>query len=358
MEKFNCIALTGGGTAGHAIPALALVPMLRKYFRRIIYIGSEGGIEASLALLEGIEYFATPTVKFDRKKWRANLRIPRILHEASATARKILSDNGVNVVFSKGGYCALPAVLGAKAEGIPIVLHESDRTLGLANRFSRLFTPHLLSAFQDLPGGQWVGNPMREGLIRGDSQRAPRFAKRRPTLLVMGGSQGALAINQTLADSIDLLSGYNIIHLYGKSPIDIKRENYVGMEYCHEIENVFAAADGVVCRAGAGTLFELAALGKKVLMIPLPKGESRGDQEENAAYFAETYGFAYLSQEELTPQNFSQAIERMIHQPSRAHIHNPLEANFRVARYLYEHASSQPKRQKSTNIFQKSDKRS
>lgn len=325
------IVLTGGGTAGHVMPALALVPYLRADFGEIHYVGQAGGVEETLAKKAGLPFFGTQTIRFERQQWWKNGKIPFVLHKAVQEVYAYLVDIGASVVFSKGGYCALPAVLAAHKAGIPIVCHESDYSLGLANRVSLLYTKHLLTSFADTPKGRCMGNPIRDEITCGNALACPKFAAVRPVLLVMGGSLGAWALNRALVDAMPLLRDYNVINLYGRSPVDYRAPNYLGLPYADNIADYLALADVVLCRAGANTLFELAALAKPTVTVPLPKGNSRGDQVQNARYFAMHYGFVHLPQDRLSPDNILQAVQEATTQ-SISQRYQP--QNAKIARYI------------------------
>ena len=328
----NCVVLTGGGTAGHVMPALALVPYLRPFFGKIAYVGQTNGVEQRLAAKYGLPFFGTQTIKFDRTHWKNNLAIPRVLHIASNQVASYLQSLQCDVVFSKGGYCALPTVLAAHRLGIPIVCHESDYTMGLANRVSRLYTRHMITSFADTKHGLFVGNPIRDEILHGQAAHCPPFDLPRPVVLVMGGSMGAKALNDSLAQAMPLLTAYNIINLCGSSPTDYRAPNFRAVPFVDNIQDYLSFADVVVCRAGANTLFELAALGKPTVMVPLPKGNSRGDQVQNALYFEREYGFVYLPQQQLTPVTLAAAIQTAAANPPVAHPYTP--CNAALAQYI------------------------
>ena len=331
----NTIVLTGGGTAGHVMPALALVPYLRKYFARIAYTGASGGVEERLATAADLPFWGTRTIKFDRERpWR-NLAIPRVLHRAAGEMATHLEAMHCDVVFSKGGYCALPTVLAAHRLGLPIVCHESDLSLGLANRLSLRYTRHLITSFDSTPGGVFMGNPIRDEVFEGRAERVAVPMPAAPTVLVMGGSMGARTLNEMAVALCRELPTWNVLNLYGNSPIPCARPNYVGVSFTDRIADYYARAEVVVCRAGANTLFELAALTKPTVTIPLPKGTSRGDQEQNAAYFGEKYGFTVLSEAGLTPDTVASAVLDAREGASR-HPAFSASPNARIARYIYD----------------------
>lgn len=340
MQKSKCVVLTGGGTAGHVMPNLAIVEELRLYFDRIVYAGQVDGVEQKLATQAGLPFVGTQAIKFDRTRpWR-NIAIPKVLRTATREMQAYLQQADAQIVFSKGGYCSLPAVLAAHRLGIPIVCHESDYSLGLANKVAMWYTPLLLTAFDTIPKGQCVGNPLRKQLWQGRAERAASFAVPRPCVLVVGGSSGARALNELIVAAMPYLQGFNVLLVYGKSPVEYSADNFVATSYAENIADYYAAADVVVCRSGANTLFELAALGKRVITIPLPKGNSRGDQEQNAAYFARKYDMTVLDQQRIDGQDVARAIREKWHTPKPSVNQTEQEAVRRtIATYLWHHAA-------------------
>ena len=286
------IALTGGGTAGHVMPNLALLPNLKKHFDQIVYIGGSG---MEKTLVKELPFFEIPTVKLERKLTPANLCIPFRLAKSVRAAKKILREQRPNVVFSKGGYVGLPVVLAARKLGIPVVVHESDMTLGLANRLSKNAADYVCTAFSDtahaLPNGIFTGTPIRRELAFGSKAKALSecgFTGGRAILLVTGGSLGARFLNDLVRRNLDaLLEEFDVLHLCGRGNLDpaLRRKGYYQAEFCDHMEDFYAAAECIVSRAGSNTINEIAYLQKPALLIPLPKGNSRGDQIENAKYF-------------------------------------------------------------------------
>lgn len=317
MNK-NSIVLTGGGTAGHCIPCLSLLPELEKSFDKIYYVGSENGVEKKLATDAGLTYFSVPCVKLVRKLTLKNLAVPFTLAKGVTEAKKLLEKIRPDVVFSKGGYVALPVCLAAEKLKIPTVLHESDLSLGLANRLARKKATLLLTGFgqtaENYPRAVFTGNPLRRELLQKRDRRAIidkyGFKEQKPVLLVIGGSQGAGKINDALRNSLDkLLENFCILHIAGKNKTSgIKRDGYYETEYVSDMGAAFATADVCVSRAGANALAELVALKIPTLAVPLPKGNSRGDQEENAAYYARRGAIRVLEEKNLTTDTFIKEI--------------------------------------------------
>ncbi|MBR1624621.1 MAG: UDP-N-acetylglucosamine--N-acetylmuramyl-(pentapeptide) pyrophosphoryl-undecaprenol N-acetylglucosamine transferase [Clostridia bacterium] len=308
----SVLILTGGGTAGHVTPNLALLPQAKKYFDKIYYMGGSG-IEKKLAQKAGISYLETTVIKFDRKNILSDLKIPYKLHQGVSEAKKIFRSVKPSVVFSKGGYAALPACLAAKSLSVPVICHESDYSLGLANKITSYFAVKTLTSFPETKGGTYVGNPVREDFLR--SLPAPSFFlkldKRLKTILVCGGSLGSVAINEAVYKTLPiLLRKYNVVHICGQNgDLSVHGENYFQLPYTDDFAAVLQHCDYVVSRSGSNTLFEIASLGKPCLTIPLPKGTSRGDQILNARSF-EKRGFCkVLPQENLSPETLIQGID-------------------------------------------------
>lgn len=316
------IVLTGGGTAGHVTPNLALLPYLRAEGYEIVYIGSENGIERSLIEAEGVTYYGIPTGKLRRYLSKENLsdmfKVVKGIHAAKKLLKKLKPD----LVFSKGGFVAVPVVLGAKKNNIPVIIHESDITPGLANKIAMPSARVICSTFpetlQYVPKGKGVhtGTPIRKELFEGDRAKglaACGFSGEKPVLLMMGGSLGAVKLNNCLREILpELTKTFDIIHLCGKGNLDetlLGRADYKQFEYVSDgLNNLFAAADFIVSRAGSNSISEFLALKKPHLLIPLSARASRGDQILNAASF-EKQGFArVLDEDEMTPASMQKGI--------------------------------------------------
>ena len=309
------IVLTGGGTAGHIIPNIALLPKLRQNYERILYIGSAQGMEKDLVCAQNIPFRAIPCEKFRRKFSLENLKIPYRVYSGYRQAKEILREFSPDVVFSKGGYVSLPVVYAAHSLKIPVVAHESDFTPGLANRLSGRCCTCICTTFEQTAAGVkhgvYTGSPIRSELYRGNRSvlHSLPFSGKKKILLCMGGSSGAEAINRSLRSIKDRLP-YHIIHLTGKGKA-VPSENtadYFQIEYTHHIEDYLSVADLVISRAGSNAIFELLALRKPALLIPLPKAASRGDQIDNAKYFRDQGLSHMLLQENINDESLHQAI--------------------------------------------------
>jgi UDP-N-acetylglucosamine--N-acetylmuramyl-(pentapeptide) pyrophosphoryl-undecaprenol N-acetylglucosamine transferase len=305
------IVLTGGGTAGHVTPNIALLPALKEAGFDAEYIGSYTGIEKDLITKEGIPYHGISSGKlrryFDWKNFSDPFRVIRGYGQARSLLKKIQP----SIVFSKGGFVSVPVVLAAKSLHIPAILHESDMTPGLANKIAMKGAVKICCNFPEtikyLPEGKGVltGSPIRQQLLHGDRQKALEFTGLkgdRHILLIIGGSLGSVFINNAVRGALDdLLQKFEIIHLCGKGNLDPSldgKDGYVQYEYISkELPDLFAAADLVISRAGANAICELLALHKPNILIPLSRNASRGDQILNAESFKKQ-GFSYVIEEE------------------------------------------------------------
>lgn len=315
------IVLTGGGTAGHVMPNVALIPSLTKRFDKIYYIGSKEGIENKICSDYGIEYYSTDTVKLRREFSLNNFKIPFRLFSCVKQAKKLLSELAPDVVFSKGGYVALPTCLAARSLKIPVIAHESDMTLGLANKITSVFAKCVITSHRGTKAKNavYIGNPLREELFNADGTGIAKkynLPCKKPLLLVIGGSNGSKALNETVYASLDdLLERFEIIHITGKNGADIKKKGYFHKEYADDVFDLYAAADVILSRAGANAVREISALGKRVLYIPLPKSASRGDQILNAREAASGGKAAVLEQENLTKAKLLSALDYLMSCP-------------------------------------------
>ncbi|MCD8156378.1 MAG: undecaprenyldiphospho-muramoylpentapeptide beta-N-acetylglucosaminyltransferase [Clostridiales bacterium] len=316
------IILTGGGTAGHVTPNIALMPRLKELGYEIYYIGSYHGIEKELIGKENIPYYAISSGKLRRYFDPKNFSDPFKVVKGYAQARQLMFRLKPDIVFSKGGFVSVPVVLAAKHVKVPVIIHESDITPGLANKLSIPSATKICCNFPEtlehLPEGKAVvsGSPIRRELLHGDRQKAytyTGFTSDLPVILIIGGSQGSQLINETVRRLLpDLLPRWQIIHLCGKGNLDPTlhhRTGYVQYEYMNEeLAGLFAIADLVISRAGANAICELQALGKPNILIPLSRAASRGDQILNAKSF-EKQGFSYvLEEEELSEKTLADAI--------------------------------------------------
>ena len=318
------IVLTGGGTAGHVTPNIAIIPRLQEMGYEITYIGTFDGIERKLIEELGIPYYGIHSGKlrryFDRRNFSDPFRVLKGVNDAHTLLKKIRPD----VVFSKGGFVSVPVVLSAASLKIPIVIHESDMTPGLANKIALPKASKICCNFpetKELFEGKATitGTPIRAELFNGDKEKAFKycgFTQRRPTILVVGGSTGSVAINNAVRNCLDdILDTFNVIHICGKDKTVRKyngRNGYVQYEYVKaELTDMFALADIVISRPGANAICELLALRKPNILIPLSKRASRGDQILNAQSF-ENSGYSYVIQEEdVTNETLLKAIREV-----------------------------------------------
>ncbi len=320
------IIMTGGGTAGHVMPCLALVPELAARGYEIYYIGTYNGIEKGLVEEKGLKYFGISSGKLRRYFSFKNFTDPfRVIH-GFFEAKKIIKKLKPDIVFSKGGFVTVPVVFAAHRLHVPIISHESDITPGLANRLCIKKADYICTGFKEtlkfLPKtrGIYTGSPIRAELLKGDKERGYRFTcltGDKPIILIIGGSTGASKINESVYNILPtLLKDYGVIHITGKGKKNPGYDNlpgYISFEYVGaELPDVFAVSDLVISRAGANSICELLALNKPNILIPLSLTQSRGDQILNADSF-EKQGFSYvLREEEITNESLIAAISYVL----------------------------------------------
>ncbi|RYM04918.1 undecaprenyldiphospho-muramoylpentapeptide beta-N-acetylglucosaminyltransferase [Sporolactobacillus sp. THM7-7] len=315
------IVFTGGGSAGHVTPNLALIDKLKDQWS-ITYIGSKEGIEKELVQAKGIPYRSISSGKlrryFDMKNFKDPFKVMAGVVQAYFMIRKIRPD----VIFSKGGFVSVPVVIGGWLNRVPVYIHESDITPGLANRIAMRFSTKLFVTFEEaakhFPKGKAIhtGAPIRESLLNGDRRAGLQFLgfhENKPVLLIMGGSLGAASINRAVRAALPrLLQHFQVVHLCGKGNVDPdleKRRGYRQFEYIDkELPDVLAASTIIVSRAGSNAIFEFLALKKPMILIPLPLRASRGDQILNAKSF-QAKGFCeILDNDTLTANKLQDAI--------------------------------------------------
>ncbi|MEG1394710.1 MAG: UDP-N-acetylglucosamine--N-acetylmuramyl-(pentapeptide) pyrophosphoryl-undecaprenol N-acetylglucosamine transferase [Clostridia bacterium] len=311
------IALTGGGTAGHIMPNIALVAPLKKHFDNILYIGNERKQEADLCAQYNLQFVHCDSIKFDRTKLFSNAKIPFAMPAFVRQAKKILLEHHIDIVFSKGGYVSLPVVLAAKSLHLPVICHESDLSLGLANKLTATFARKVITSHPETPLRKnyvFVGNPLREQIFDAHPEKifhTHNFSARLPIILVVGGSLGATVINSVIYNMLDeLCKNYFVIHICGKNIQRINHSNYLQLEYAQNIQDYIAVATLVISRCGANFSQEISALNKKAIYIPLPATSSRGDQIENATLLQQHNFAQMLLQENLSPITLLSTIER------------------------------------------------
>jgi len=304
------IVLTGGGSAGHVTPNLALYEELKRDYE-CFYIGSHEGIEKKLVSEHKIPYYSISTGKLRRYLSAKNFTDMFRVVRGFSDAKKALKEISPDVVFSKGGFVAVPVVLAARSLKIPVIIHESDITLGLTTKISAKFAKKVCVSFKEtielLPKEKTVftGTPIRKFLFAGNPEKARKmcnFSNDKPVILAMGGSLGSVKLNTYLQEALEeLLKSYNIAHIVGKNNINKSLENingYKQFEYLsEELPDLLALSDIIVSRAGANAISEFLALRKPSLLIPLSKAASRGDQILNAESFKKQ-GFSKVIFEE------------------------------------------------------------
>lgn len=321
------IVMTGGGTAGHVTPNIALMPALKENGYEISYIGSYNGMEKRLIEDQHIPYYGISSGKLRRYFDWKNFSDPFKVLKGYSQAVRLLKKLKPDVVFSKGGFVSVPVVLAAKRCKIPAIIHESDITPGLANKLAIPSASKVCCNFPEtmkyLPEGKAVltGSPIRQELLSGNADAAISYCKfegrNKPVILIVGGSSGSKVINTAVRAILPaLLDQFSVIHLCGKGNLDsslTNLEGYAQFEYANkELTDMFALCDLVISRAGANSICELLALHKPNILIPLSAAASRGDQILNAKSF-KAQGFSYVIEEEsLTNETLKEAITEVV----------------------------------------------
>ena len=319
------IVLTGGGTAGHVTPNIALIPRLKELGYEISYIGSYDGIEKKLIEEMNIPYYGISSGKLRRYFDLKNFTDPFRVLKGFGEAKKLLKQLKPDVVFSKGGFVTVPVVIAAGRRKIPTIIHESDMTPGLANKIAIPSAAKICCNFPEtikyLPADKAVltGSPIRQELLQGNKLAGLKlcnFTSGKPIIMVVGGSTGAVHVNEAVRKVLpELLKDYQVVHLCGKGKTDNSLNNiegYVQFEYIsEEMRDLFAISDIVISRAGANAICELLALKKPNLLIPLSANASRGDQILNAKSFQEHGYSSVLFEEDLTPESLLKAVNEL-----------------------------------------------
>lgn len=319
------IVLTGGGTAGHVTPNIALLPKLKELGYEISYIGSKNGIEKKLIADYQLPYYEISTGKLRRYLSRENIADIFRVVKGIGDAKKALKQIQPDIIFSKGGFVSVPVVRAAKALKIPVICHESDMTPGLANKLcipsAKVVCCNFPETVASLPAEKAVltGSPIRAELLTGSRDKALSFtglSGKKPVILVVGGSLGAVAVNEAVRSALpELLKTYDIVHLCGKGKKDAQfegTEGYLQYEYIkEELPDLFALADAVISRAGANAICEILALRIPNILIPLSAKASRGDQILNAASFKKQGFSIVLDEDTLTTEKLIEAVQKL-----------------------------------------------
>ncbi len=333
------IVFTGGGTAGHVTPNIALIDSLKTRDWQIFYIGSQQGIEKSMIEEIGIPYYAVQSGKlrryFSLDNFLDPLKVLVGIVQSYLRLKKIKPD----IVFSKGGFVALPVVIGAFLNGIPVVAHESDMSPGLANRLSFPFVNKICltfdaarQCFKQQNKIEVTGTPIRSTLFQGNKAKGLAlcgFSDKKPCILIVGGSQGSNGLNTAVRNGLEELTArYQVIHLCGTGKCleaHANQPNYFQMEYAkEELADLLAASDVVVSRSGANAVYELLALGKPHVFVPLSLKVSRGDQIQNAQYFQKLGVSTVLDDDLLTSERLIEAVDYIY--ANRDQIHSKIQS--------------------------------
>ncbi|NQY43337.1 MAG: undecaprenyldiphospho-muramoylpentapeptide beta-N-acetylglucosaminyltransferase [Legionellales bacterium] len=312
MRKKNRIIFTGGGSAGHVVPCLPIIENFINSGCDVRYIGSYAGIECNIILKKKIPYIPIFTGKFRRYFSWENFLDPFKIVLGIFQSIVIIFKLKPSVIFSKGGFVAFPVVLAGWLNRVPIVIHESDITPGLANRWSFFFAKKICLTFANQDVGKkgkfiFTGTPIRDEILNGDAnigKNICRFSREQPVILFIGGGNGSQVINMLIENNYeDIISKFNVIQVTGisnKNTILTDRGSHIVFKYVQdELSHLFAYADCIVSRAGSNIIHEILAISKPHILIPLSKKISRGEQELNAKYFNKHYGSIILTEEQI-----------------------------------------------------------
>ena len=367
MSKVKKIVLTGGGTAGHVTPNIALLPELKKQGYDVHYIGSYEGIERTLIKEQGIPYYGISSGKLRRYIDVKNLSDPFKVVKGLGQAIRLLGRIKPDVVFSKGGFVSVPVVLAAKFRHIPCVIHESDMTPGLANKIcipcAHCVCTNFPETMKHIPAEKAVltGSPIRQELFKGRREKGLAFCgfdDTKPVLLIMGGSLGAVAVNDAVRGILpELLQKFHVIHLCGKGKLDDSlndTKGYAQYEYIGpELRDLMAAADILISRAGANAICEILALRKPNILIPLSAEASRGDQILNAASFEKSGYSVVIQEKDVTNELLLKTVndvytnrEQYIHAMDKSQLNNSIEKIVGLINEAHKHNRRLNRKQK------------
>lgn len=312
------LVFCGGGSAGHVMPNIALWQDIKQHYQ-CFYLGTSG-IEKGICENYGIPFYEIDAPKLIRGKIKSNLTIPYRLHKAIKESKIILQQLQPDLIFCKGGFACLPPAVASHKLKIPFLTHESDMTMGLANRLIARYADAVLTSFpqtaKSCKKGVYTGTPLNKRVLGGDrTQARVTFGfDWRPTILIMGGGSGSEVINRAVTPLLPTLcQKYNVLHLVGKGHLTATHYyGYKQMEFCHDMGLVYAISDFAIARCGSNTAFELTTNGIPTLFIPLENMQSRGDQVENARYFEQLGVCHVLKERELNSQTLNSALQKLI----------------------------------------------
>ena len=314
------ICLTGGGTAGHIMPNIALFEYAKDEFE-FMYIGAKGSMEEKL-ITPLMPFFSAPMVKLVRSFTLKNFKIPFVLLNSVLKIKKILKEQKPDIIFSKGGFVSVPVAIAGFILKIPVITHESDLTLGLANKIISKFSKKICTSFEEtalsLKKGVFTGTAIRKCFENPNKSMAKtqlkNFDENKKTILIIGGSLGSKNLNCAILTALNSLKEYNVVHIVGKNNLkpNIKQSNYYQIEFAENIADFFDLADLIITRGGSNCLFEIAYMNKKMIIIPLSKQQSRGDQIENANLFKKKNLAEVILEEDLTTTKLVNAINNCI----------------------------------------------
>jgi len=319
------VVLVGGGTAGHVNPNFAIHELVKKHYKNssVIFITSKNSFEKSLFANKNCKVYYISSGKLRRYFDFKNFTDPFKIIYGVFQSLKIIWKFNPDVIFTKGGFTTVPVAIAAFILRKKLILHESDSSLGLANKICSFFTQNIWYSSDKFinPKASFkkVTLPHSQSLASGKAKNIPgieAFAKDKQTLLIMGGSSGAKVINDFVQSNLkELTDKYNIIHVTGKINLaiknDTKAKNYLQFDYVNNLADVYAATNIVLSRAGAISLSEYEFLGLNALLVPLPASQSRGDQIENAKIFTEKQLGLMLEEKDLNLKNCLENLEKL-----------------------------------------------
>jgi len=315
----NCIFLTGGGTAGHTTLNIKLQSELYKNFNKIIYVGSRNGIEKELIKNNtSYCYEEITTVKLNRSKIFSNLAIPFKLNKSIKECINLIKKYKPQVIFSKGGYVGLPVTIAGSKMNVPVICHESDLSMGLANKLAKKYAKVICTNFKktaklDKKKCKYTGMPIKNSnLTKIQAKEKLKIKTDKPILLVTGGSLGAKPLNEFIFSNLDeICETFFVVHLTGKNNINknLTNNNYMQIEFSNDMPTIFRASDYALSRAGANTCIELLSNNILTIFVPLPKKASRGDQIENSKHLSEKKLCTMLNQNNLNINTFYEKIK-------------------------------------------------
>ena len=315
--------IAGGGTGGHAIPALCVASSLRAMGAAVTFVGSGSGIEATLVPKTGFPLHSLDLTAFAGNPL-ARARAVALFLKAIHACRRIIQKTRPGAVLGVGGYASAPAVVAARSLGVPTLLHEQNSVPGRVNRAAARITDETLVTFPraagDLRDAEWVGMPTRAEFFGASRREALRdLGLEPPVVLVFGGSGGALRLNLAAVEAFRGVTSYTVVQVAGRRDfprLSTENPRHVILEYADDIWRYLAAAELVVSRAGAGSLFDIAAVGRAAVLVPFPYATGE-HQLHNARYFTERGAAELMPDAEVDASSLKRRVEELLHDDER-----------------------------------------